>query len=103
MHELAEYSPLSVIYYRWGYSWKEILNLYKAKQKSYYLKRSADYEFLISLTTSALGGKSESKDSIGQDDGSGIDEMSIEKFNDMKEMLGTDFIAMYGDWEELPA
>ena len=101
---LAEYNPESFLYFGWGYSFKEILKFYKAKQKEYYDKRSADYEFLVSLASAALGGKSSEKsaDSMGSDDGSGIESMELVDFNNLKKCLGADFEKQFGAWEELP-
>lgn len=92
-----------MIYYRWGYSWGEILKLYKSKQSEWVQKRSADYDFLVSLAKAALGGKSSSGDEVGLDDGEGIDEMSEEDMAGLKLALGKDFhkqFPQYADEEQ---
>ena len=58
---------------------------------------------MTQLASAALGGGSKSSEgSVGQDSGEGLEFMSVEQFNDMKEMLGDDFLKTYGEWEELP-
>ena len=101
MHDLSEFNPLSVIYYKWNYAWKEIIDLYKFKKKSWAEQRKIDYDFLVSLATAALGGKSKTEGEVGQDSGEGLEYLTNEQFNDLKEMLGSDFEKQYGEWEEL--
>lgn len=79
-----------------------MLDLYKSKQKNWAKIKQTDYEFLIQLTTAALGGKSgKGEDEVGMDDGNGIEYMDLESFNNLKAMLGNDFAKVYGEWEDI--
>ena len=97
MHLLAEFNPLSVIYYKWNYSWDEIKRLYQVKTKDWASKRKLDYEFLIDLASAALGGKKKGEGEYGLDEGDGLDEMTPEQEQDWREILGdAEFERLYG-------
>lgn len=80
-----------------------MLDLYKSKQKNWAKIKQTDYDFLIQLATSALGGKSGgSDDEVGMDDGEGLEYMDEASFNNLKAMLGAEgFKTQYGEWEDI--
>lgn len=83
-------------YYKWGYSWPELKELFKAKNKEYAQKKEMDYKFLIELTTAALGGKGKKDGEIGKDTGEGLEEMTEEQEAALRLALGEDFDKIYG-------
>jgi hypothetical protein len=92
---LSEWNPVSVRYYKWGYSWLEIKDLYIAKNKDFVEKKQIDYQFLIDLAKAALGGGGKDE-TFGLDTGEGIEEMTPEQEAAMREALGEDFSRIYG-------
>lgn len=96
LHSLAEWNPLSVLYYKWSYSWEEIKTLYVAKSKDYAKKKQIDYQFLIDLAQAALGGGKKQEGEYGMDTGEGIEEITPEQEAALREALGDeDFERMY--------
>lgn len=75
--------------YKWGYSWEEILALYKVKVAEYVDRRSQDYEFLVKLAKAALGGKDDNQ--VGLDTGDGLEERDASQDEALKAMLGDDY------------
>lgn len=69
--------------------------LYVQKQKEQLERTSAFCEFLVELATACFGG-SKKQDEVNIDTGEGIDELTDEQLQQMKEMLGPDFEKMYG-------
>lgn len=93
---LADWNPLSVLYYKWGYSLEELKDMYAAKSREYSYKKKLDYKFLIDLTKAALGGGGKSSDDVPLDDGTGIAERTEEQDSAMREMLGDDYSRVVG-------
>jgi hypothetical protein len=98
IHSLADWYPLSVRFYKWGYSWLEMKELYVAKSKEYADKKQIDFQFLIDLAKAALGGGGGSdNDNYGLDTGDGLDDMTEEQETEMRLVLGDDFDTLYGN------
>jgi hypothetical protein len=100
---LSEWDPLSVIHYKWLYSFSELIKFYQRKQKIYFDRTSANLEFLVSLTQAALGGKRQSAEGeieASLDDGEGLDELTDEQIANLKQVLGKDFASLYPDYAE---
>lgn len=95
LHSLSEWNPLTVLYYKWGYSYEEIAKYYKAKTKEYMTKREADYKFILDVVGAVFGSK-KSESEIHKDDGAGIDTRTDEQDAAMREMLGDDYTNVVG-------
>lgn len=90
---------MSVRFYRWNYAWQTLKELYIHKQKEISDRTNTFCEFLVTLTTAALGGGSSSKDEITLDEGEGKSEMSDEQLEMWREILGeAEFQAQYGEY-----
>lgn len=85
-----------VLHWKWGHDWPEIRKAFIQKQKEQIDRTNAFCKFLIELTQAAFGGK-KSEEEIGLDSGEGIDELSDEQLENLRNVLGeADFQTMYG-------
>lgn len=83
------------------YSWPELKQLYIQKNKEIADRTSNFAEFLVNLTTAALGGKSENKDQVSLDTGEGIDELTEDQIEMWKGILGeAEFYKTYPQFAE---
>lgn len=96
MLELSEWNPDSALLYKWGYSWSEIKKFYIRKQKVYFDRKKADYDFIVQVATACMGGGGNSEGTVSMDNGDGLDEMTPEQEQDLRDMLGTDYDLIYG-------
>ena len=99
IHRLALWNPLSVLYYKWGYSWKELQDLYVAQCQEYAERRTIDYEFLVELASAALGGGKSDEHTVDLDGGEGLEDMTPEQEEALRAALGADFDKLYGQEE----
>lgn len=94
---MTDYNPISVLYYKWGYSWQELKQFYVNKQKDANERMSTFCEFLVELVSAALGGGKSSEDAVGLDAGEGLEEMTDEQLEMWRCVLGEkEFQQMYG-------
>lgn len=86
------------------YSFDELIKFYNRKQKIYFDRTSANYDFLVQLTQVALGGgkrqSTEGEIEASLDNGEGIDELTDEQISNLKQVLGKDFASLYPDYAE---
>lgn len=94
MLELAEWNPESALFYRWNYSWTELLKFINRKYKIYAERKRTDFDFLVKLAEWCFGGSSD--ESYDVDTGEGIEDMTEEQEAALRLALGEDFDKLYG-------
>lgn len=95
--ELANWSPEQALWYKWGYSYKEIIKFYQRKNKIFSDRFNLAVEIAVDIVSAALGGKKKkSEDEVNIDSGEGIEEMTEEQEAALREALGEDFDKIYG-------
>lgn len=81
------------------YSWEQIKELYIQKQKEIADRTNTFCEFLVTLTTAALGGGSTNKDEVALDQGEGKEYMTDEQLEMWRGILGeAEFQKQYGEF-----
>jgi len=98
---LANWSPEQALYYKWSYSYNEIIKFYQRKCKIYYDRFNLAVEIAVDIVSAALGGKKKKTEGeVGIDSGDGLEELTEDQEAALREALGEDFDKIYGQTED---
>ncbi len=98
LFSLSDYDPYRARFYGWNFAYEEIKDLYIQKHREIAERTNTFASFLVDLTTAAMGGGNKHNE-VGLDDGDGLDEMTDEQIENLRDMLGEeDFARMYPDF-----